>query len=133
VDDHFPERPPRTAGESFTHHRVNFELVLDGPASNECSASAVAVSIWARAEDVRAEAGPTWIELNLTNGSGKGNDLWIDLTPAQAREVGMKLVNYARAAEAGTQHKPLRQLFGHRKTSTRMPPRQARPTTIQVT
>jgi hypothetical protein len=99
VDDHFPDWPPKTADEGFTHHRINFELVLDETGSNECPASAVAVSIWARSEHVRAEAGPAWIELNVTNGSGKGA-LWIDLTPAQAREVGMKLVKYARAAEA---------------------------------
>jgi len=100
--EHFPDWPPKTADDSFTHHWLNFELTPDEPGSGECPASAVAVAIWARSENVQAEAEPAWVELNLSAGSGKGPDLWIDLTPAQAREVGMTLVNVARAAEAGT-------------------------------
>jgi hypothetical protein len=103
--EHFPQRPPETADDSFTHHWLNFELKLDEPGSGQCPASAVAVAIWAQSENLQAEAGPAWVELNLS-GPDKGPDLWIDLTPAQAREVGMMLVDVARAAEAGAQQKP---------------------------
>ena len=55
---------------------------------------------------MRAEAGPAWVELNLSSGSAERPDLWLDLTPAQAREVGMMLVDFAKLAEASAQQKP---------------------------
>ena len=64
------------------------------------------VAVWARSENMRAEAGPAWVELNLSSGSAERPDLWLDLTPAQAREVGMMLVDFAKLAEASAQQKP---------------------------
>jgi hypothetical protein len=105
--EHFPDRDPETADDDFTHYGLNFELDLGKPGSGECPASAVAFAIWARSGSVRAEAGPAWVELNLSKGSSViAPEMWIDLTPAQARKVGMTLLDLASVAEAGMQQKP---------------------------
>ena len=100
--EHFPDRDPETADEDFRHYGPNLELSLGGPGSGEASASGVAVAVWARSENLRAAAGPAWVEVNLCNGTGGGPDLWIDLTPAQARKVALTLVSLAEIAETGT-------------------------------
>ena len=97
--EHFPDRYPETVDDDFRHYGPNVEVKLEGPGSGECSASAVAVAVWARSEHLRAEAGPAWVEFNLSSGTAIRPDLWIDLTPAQARDVGMMLVNLAEIAE----------------------------------
>jgi hypothetical protein len=79
---------------------------MDEPGSGECPASAVAVALWARLENVMAEAGSAWVELNLSAGPDMRPDLWIGLTPAQACEVGMTLLSCEIAAEVGAQQKP---------------------------
>ena len=106
VEEHFPDRCPETTDEDFRHYGPNVEVKPDQPGSGECTASDVAVAVWARSKNLLAEAGPAWVELNLCSGSADKPDLWIDLTPARAREVGMMLVDFAELAEAGAQQKP---------------------------